>query len=475
LRPQRCHGTIGSDRGPASKGGGITSLSSFISPTERRSLSATLFIFRTITRESLNFVLPSHTYPLVFPSPSVTSADFVATCINLARESSQGSTTSTDINFSELSLYDDSAPNISSSPPYSVSNAEAMFYYSGLSSSPRLVYRTGTTPWAKPTGPEAYRQLKELRPVFGHKLNLVWKDLGPKVYQLLDSQGVLWTTIDVVRFIKVGEGEAVGPVVLWIGVAPGTLQGEDARTSADGCLDLLKRFAITDVEVEYRESIYTQSAGPNLLQPVSSLHPIVDVRGPLTPALGLSIAAWATPRAEGTGGLYLAEGGDSKKVLLVTARHVLFSNREPNVNYAHTNISAPRRRVLLLGTRAFENLVKCIKVRIGQHIIMVEHYNGEIEGLQARLAGEVDDEVEEATGQLKKAQSLLDGVNEAIEALQNFHDKVKESILGHITRSPPLTFGASTEGFTEDYAVVELDSSKIKRAFAGNVIDLGAF
>jgi hypothetical protein len=31
------------------------------------------------------------------------------------------------------------------------------------------------------------------------------------------------------------------------------------------------------------------------------------------------------------------------------------------------------------------------------------------------------------------------------------------------------------EGFTEDYAVVELDSSKIKKAFDGNVIDLGAF
>jgi hypothetical protein len=63
-----------------------------------------------------------------------------------------------------------------------------------------------------PTGPEAYRQLKELRPVFGHKLNVVWTtDLGSQVCQLLYFQGVLWTSIDVVRFIKVGEGEAVGP------------------------------------------------------------------------------------------------------------------------------------------------------------------------------------------------------------------------------------------------------------------------
>jgi len=45
----------------------------------------------------------------------------------------------------------------------------------------------------------------------------------------------------------------------------------------------------------------------------------------------------------------------------------------------------------------------------------------------------------------------------------------------NIVHSPPITFGAGTEGFTEDYAIVELDSSKIEKAFRGNVIDLGTF
>ncbi|KAI9450878.1 hypothetical protein BJY52DRAFT_1206074 [Lactarius psammicola] len=319
----------------------------------------------------------------------------------------------------------------------------------GLYSSPRSVYRTGTTPWTKPTGPEAQRNLKELRPVFSHKLNTAWKDLGPKVRDLLDSQGV-------------GVGEVVGPVVLWIGVAPETLCGEDAHTSANGCLDLLKEFDITDVEVEYRESIYTRSASPNLLKSVSDSHPTVDVRSPLTPVLGLFIAAQATSHAEDTGGLYLAEGGDSKKVLLVTARHVLFPpNEGPNVNYPLTNTSAPRHDVLLLGTKAFENLVKSIKTRIGQE-----------------EAGGDQDDVEEATGELKKTQRLLDEANEAMKALEKFHDEVKKDwsqpsqrVLGHIIRSPPITLGTGSEGFTEDYAVVELDSSKIDKAFKGNPDD----
>jgi len=45
--------------------------------------------------------------------------------------------------------------------------------------------------------------------------------------------------------------------------------------------------------------------------------------------------------------------------------------------------------------------------------------------------------------------------------------------LGQIVCSPPITLGAGTEGFTEDYAIVELDSSKFEEAFKGNVIDLG--
>jgi hypothetical protein len=330
--------------------------------------------------------------------------------------------------------------------------------------------------------------LKELRPVFGHKLNTVWKDLGPKVCDLLDSAGICWTTIDVVRFVELKEEETVGPVVLWIGVFPEALSGEDAHPVACGCLNLLKDSGITDVEIEFRESIYTRSAGPNLLKHVSDFNPTVDVRGPLTPALGLSIAARATPLCEGTGGLYLGEGGDSKKVLLVTARHVLFPpNQAPTDAYPRPNSNEPRRDVLLLGTMAFRKLVKSIKIRIARHAIMAEIYDRQIKGLQKQIenstAGEDDDDdIDNATGRLEKIQKSLDNANEAMEALYKFHGEVTKNwgrqnqrILGHIVRSPPITFGAGTEGFTEDYAVVELDSSKIDKAFKGNVIDLGTF
>ncbi|KAF8221864.1 hypothetical protein L208DRAFT_1325680 [Tricholoma matsutake] len=97
-------------------------------------------------------------------------------------------------------------------PGHQTSQSNLLHYNN---SSPTLAYRTGTTPW---TMPKACRQLKEHRPIFHHKINIIWEELGPKVCQLLENKGLFWTSIDVICF-KVGEGP-VSPVVLWIGVIP---------------------------------------------------------------------------------------------------------------------------------------------------------------------------------------------------------------------------------------------------------------
>jgi hypothetical protein len=89
-----------------------------------------------------------------------------------------------------------------------------------------------------------------------------------KVRDLLDEQRVLWTSIDVVRFRKGGEAAVLGPVVLWIGVLPDTLVGEDAFNSANGLLELLERYGITDVDIEYRQSVYRRTVDPPLSESV---------------------------------------------------------------------------------------------------------------------------------------------------------------------------------------------------------------
>ncbi|KAI9447736.1 hypothetical protein H4582DRAFT_1895967 [Lactarius indigo] len=129
---------------------------------------------------------------------------------------------------------------------------EANQYYSGLPSAPVLVARTSSTPWEAPTGPD-----KELRPVGDHAIKEVWEDkLAPKLHVLLDSMGVKWTSIDIIRICDT-EGTS-SPVILWIGVIPASLSRGDGAVVASKCQELLIEYEIFDVDVEIRESVVTR-------------------------------------------------------------------------------------------------------------------------------------------------------------------------------------------------------------------------
>ena len=233
-----------------------------------------------------------------------------------------------------------------------------------------------------------------------------------------------------------------------------------------------------------RESIYGNSAGPGLYRPVLDSNPTVNIRAPLTPVLGLSIAAQNISHIEGTGGLYFAEGGNSKKILLITARHVVFPPTESiNTDYTCKNTSMPRHNILLLGMRAYADVAKSIKIKIGNKIIIADYYKEQISTFETKVrnlteAGKDDEEIEDVTRELKIAKDLLGKWNDEMKILDKFRQEVNnphQHVLGHVISSPHITLNAGMEGFTEDYAIVELDRSKIEKSFLGNVIDLGMF
>ncbi|KJA21087.1 hypothetical protein HYPSUDRAFT_203275 [Hypholoma sublateritium FD-334 SS-4] len=405
----------------------------------------------------------------IFELATILSLEFVQSCIVLARQRAQ----STAIFPTDTLLGDDA----SSASSYEVSKAEAVFYYAGISPTPpKLVYRTGAdkTPWVKPTGQEAYRKLKQARGVFGHKLNDIWNDVGPKVRDLLIALSIPWTSIDVVRFVTDGDGDKKirSPVVIWVGVVPDSLNSDGAFESSNSILNLLAINDINDVEVEYRESVYTPSVGAALLPSVSNLNTTVDVRGPLTPALGLFIATSERPDAQGTMGLYFAEGGSSDKVLGLTCHHVLFKTDDNTNPYVFSGADAPRKNVQLLSLSRFERLLEDIKLRIGRHGIMVPIYEEQITKLKAAA--------DEARDGLEETERMLQKTHKAIEDLERFYDQVKrewgpprQRVIGHISSSPALAFNVGPEGFTEDWGAFELDGSRFKDAFKGNFIDLG--
>ena len=356
---------------------------------------------------------------------------------------------------------------------------ESRSYYAGLPSRPRLVARssTPTIPWEEPTGLWAYAVLKEMKAVGNHPLNDVWEDkLAPRIIDVLESNSVKFTSIDVVRIGVAGEPSL--PVIVWIGVLPETLSPLDGLMVALQCKELLEKNDIMDVHVELRESIVTRSVGPRFLDSPESYvdsKPMVEVRRLLTTTLGNGICAQSTSWAEGTGGFYMAEGGDSKRVFLVTARHVVFPpNIADNNRYEYEDPSQPRRNVLLHGDGGFKKLLHSIQSEMGSTAFYAEYL--------PRCLKEIEnDEGEMAESARKEYQAALDEANKAMNELPLFCQEVlgdwgsaEDRVLGHVLYAPPIGVGAGADQHTEDVAIIELDPSKIDaKNFKGNIIDFG--
>ncbi|KAF8555076.1 hypothetical protein OG21DRAFT_956385 [Imleria badia] len=364
--------------------------------------------------------------------------------------------------------------------PAPPSKKEAVFYYAGLPSRPLLVARTGTIPWKEPRGPEAYLKLKELCAIGNHPLKEAWEGkLALKLHSLLDSMKVKWSSTDVVRIRNVGESSA--PIILWIGVIPASLSGNDGVVVAFKCQELLVQYGIADVNVEIRESVVTRSAGPKLLTPADISDPtqVAGVQEPLTTTLGIPICTQCMPCVEGTGGFFIAEDGDTKRLLLVTARHVVFTpDKNENKHFEHMNDSQPHRNVMLFGDVAFNKYLESIKNVIGAKKFHARYQD------ECISEGTRRDDLE-ANKEFERAQANLDKVRGTIKELDAFYQDVltnwatpESRVLGHVILSPSISVGVGgstieAEGYTEDWAIIEIDASKINTSnFDGNTIDL---
>jgi hypothetical protein len=319
---------------------------------------------------------------------------------------------------------------------------------------------------------------KDLRAVGNHALKEVWEDnLALKLHALLDSMEVKWTSTDVVRIGNVEESSA--PVIVWIGVMPASLSGHEGAIAAFKCRELLVEYNIADVDVEIRESVVTHTTGPKLLAPIysGSFFQPAGIRETITTTLGLPICAQSTPWTGGTGGFFIAEGGNTKRLFLVTARHVIFtsSDKSKNNHFECTNDSQRRHNVMLFSDASFNDYLESIQKEIGSKAFTVNDNEERIASVEGK-----DDPV--ANRKRDRAQVELNRAREAVEQLNTFYQDVSKHwatpesrILGHVILSPPINVGAGGENYTEDWAIIEIDPSKVDVGnFIGNAIDLSS-
>ncbi|KAJ3774136.1 hypothetical protein FB446DRAFT_493393 [Lentinula raphanica] len=415
----------------------------------------------------------------------VFSDAFDQLCHNLPSSDSSSASSASYDDFNLLASDDASSIISTDSSAHAVPKLEAYLYYNGIRGKrklgPKLIYRSSTDVFPLPSGPFQEVRPMQLLTVHEHvKLskNNLWSKIRDQTAQLLDDKQIKFTSIDLARFrweelTEDGRGEAVtSSVTIWIGVLPDSTNGDAAFNCAQEILNLLKEHNIDDIDVAFRESVAQPLTRPILYAPVNDFHPLKSVIDWLTTPLSLPIAGMKTQHMQGTLGFYFKIDDD---LYGVTARHVLFPDTEGNELY-HYDPALPKKNVILMGDRAFDDLLASIKASIGTLNNSLDVLEKNVRSYTAKAA----DGNQQAAEDLVKYQQKLDDTKATILSLKRFFvtlrtkwGEVNNRVIGHVVWSPPLTGLNPPHGYTQDVCVIKLDKRKFLPNFRGNVIDLG--
>ncbi|KIY53267.1 hypothetical protein FISHEDRAFT_63434 [Fistulina hepatica ATCC 64428] len=338
---------------------------------------------------------------------------------------------------------------------YTPDEYERTSYYNGITGDgdhPELVYRSDflTTPFPKPVGRHAHIPVKSLRGVFDTPLNGVWDTVGPEIRDLIKARKINWSSVDPARFFTHGppgeeEKGSLGPVVIWVGVIPGSTSSDTAHEVSQEILMFLLKNGVEDAVVEWREAVPQRLAGPPLMRHVGSNNATHYVR---------HSTLWFHENKD-------KDGNPSDKVYGVSNCHVL--RKDTAVEYEYRG-GAPTDHVRVCGMRRFQRGLDEIKKVIGDHAILADLRAREIVKLQAK-----ERQDEENAKEIRANRRNLEDENEAIADLEAFYDEVTKYW------SDPFT--VDVEGstlYTSDWAAFLAAEAKVKAEFEGNVIDLGS-
>ena len=83
------------------------------------------------------------------------------------------------------------------------------------------------------------------------------RELGERVYALLDDKGARWTSIDSLAFAEAGE-PTFSPLLIWIGVEPKSLTYEPANTKAEAVTSSLVQVGFNGFEIGFHQSVISR-------------------------------------------------------------------------------------------------------------------------------------------------------------------------------------------------------------------------
>lgn len=352
-------------------------------------------------------------------------------------------------------------------------NAYSDFYGSGTP----CIYKSDPD-WPVRKGPLAQGIVREPRPVHGHTIQPTWVSIGTRIWDELESAGIMWTSVNPLAYANAGEPKSFCPLIMCVGVNPGSLLYEAAVAAAAIVKNILTDAGFPDIEVAFIESVVTRFTGPKLL----SFNPLVDrvpdLRKPFTPALGLSIAPRKYPYYEGTAALYFRLSKDDDRVVVLTCAHVA---RPPpvyrNTGMTHQKDSQRREEIVALGTMGYDNAVRAMMATIGDRLQSIDAWNNVLRGLGDPVEGESENVTESRNEHL----DLVTKATREIQRVKAIHSEVIENYttldqrtIGFVLHSEKIEVSVEPYKFTKDWALIELYNDKINwTTFKGNKLWVG--
>ncbi|KAF9048885.1 hypothetical protein BJ165DRAFT_1414542 [Panaeolus papilionaceus] len=345
---------------------------------------------------------------------------------------------------------------------------------------PPCVYKSGPA-WRERTGPEAYPIARSMRPVYDHPIAEQWEVIGKRIYVLLDSQNVKWTSMDAVAFAEEGNAVPFCPLLIWIGVHPTSLSYDTAVAAAEDIKKILTQAGFPEIEVAFRESVVTRSVarGPKLL-PFEARDPITihEVVKPFMPTLGLSIAPLKAPYYEGTGALYFCVSSANKRTVLLTAAHIAHPPASAKICMSDSPNRNPEK-IIAVGGGGLDKAITGMLSAIGNLARSIDIWNDAIARFPKPAEGEEEDD--ETTKMRQKYLDLVVKAKKKIEKIDKLHSSVtkyrvnqEEHIIGFVLHVEPITVSDGPHKFTRDWALVELYGEMIDwDSFEGNKVYIG--
>src|SRR6266550_2798669 len=146
------------------------------------------------------------------------------------------------------------------------------------------------------------------------------------------------------------------------------------------------------------------------------------------------------------------------KAIVLTPTSVCLFPREDERNSDYTYLAGPKKKVVLMGNRAFDYFLASIQAKIG-------NLNNTITVLDKR-AMSYQRKADAGNAQARNLAATEDDMKnrkEAIEALKAFFvtmkkdwSEVNDRVIGHVVWAPPITGLNAPHGYTKDICVIKL-------------------